>query len=68
MPEKLAVKAVRVYGLSKALLPVETNWDPEPCRTFLSKAVENLKEEVEVHCLGGFVVTMLYGLARSTFL
>ena len=27
VPEKLAVKAVRVYGLSEALLPVETGWD-----------------------------------------
>lgn len=27
MPEKLAVKAVRVYGLSKALLPVDTTRD-----------------------------------------
>ena len=25
-----------------------------------------LDEEVELHCFGGFVVTMLYGLARST--
>jgi hypothetical protein len=31
---------------------------PEPWRSFLS--------EVELHCFGGFVVTMLYGLARIT--
>jgi len=30
VPEKLAVKAVRVYGLSQALLPVETTWDQPP--------------------------------------
>jgi transcriptional regulator with XRE-family HTH domain len=30
VPEKFAVKAVRVYGLSNALLPVETAWDQAP--------------------------------------
>jgi transcriptional regulator with XRE-family HTH domain len=30
VPEKLAVKAVRIYGLSQALLPVETAWDQAP--------------------------------------
>ena len=30
------------------------------------KVDENLQEDVALHCLGGFVVTMLYGLARST--
>ena len=25
-----------------------------------------MEEEVELHCLGGFVVTMLYGLERPT--
>jgi len=39
---------------------------PEPWRSFLSEVDRNLKEKVELHCLGGFVVTMLYGLARST--
>jgi uncharacterized nucleotidyltransferase DUF6036 len=39
---------------------------PEPWRSFLSEVDKNLKEKVELHCLGGFVVTMLYGLARST--
>jgi transcriptional regulator with XRE-family HTH domain len=30
VPEKLAVKAVRVYGLSNSLLPVEPNWEKAP--------------------------------------
>lgn len=38
----------------------------EPWRSFLSRVDENLQEDVILHCLGGFVVTMLYGLARST--
>lgn len=38
----------------------------EPWRSFLSSVDENLQDDVALHCLGGFVVTMLYGLARST--
>lgn len=38
----------------------------EPWRSFLSSVDEDLQEDVALHCLGGFVVTMLYGLARST--
>lgn len=38
----------------------------EPWRSFLSKVDEGLQEDVVLHCLGGFVVTLLYGLARST--
>ena len=38
----------------------------EPWRSFLSRVDESLQEDVALHCLGGFVVTMLYGLARST--
>jgi len=38
----------------------------EPWRSFLSSVDENLQEDVALHCLGGFVVTMLYGLAHST--
>lgn len=39
---------------------------PEPWASFLSQVDSRLHENVELHCFGGFVVTMLYGLARST--
>jgi len=39
---------------------------PEPWASFLSQVDDHLREDVELHCLGGFVITMLYGLARST--
>src|SRR5947207_11880744 len=39
---------------------------PEPWRSFLSDIDERLTEEVELHCLGGFVITVLYELARPT--
>jgi hypothetical protein len=39
---------------------------PEPWASFLSQVDDVLSEDVELHCLGGFVVTMLYGLRRST--
>jgi hypothetical protein len=38
----------------------------EPWASFLSQVDSGLSENVELHCLGGFVVTALYGLARST--
>jgi hypothetical protein len=39
---------------------------PEPWASFLSQVDDYLDEAVELHCFGGFVVTTLYGLARST--
>jgi hypothetical protein len=39
---------------------------PEPWASFLSHLDSRLRENVELHCFGGFVVTMLYGLARTT--
>ena len=39
---------------------------PEPWASFLSQVDDRLDEDVELHCFGGFVVTMLYGLTRST--
>lgn len=39
---------------------------PQPWRSFLSETDKIIKEEVAFHCLGGFVVTMLYGFKRST--
>lgn len=38
----------------------------EPWRSFLLRVDESLRQDVALHCLGGFVVTLLYGLARST--
>jgi hypothetical protein len=39
---------------------------PEPWHSFLSDIDASLHEEVALHCLGGFVVTVLYDLARPT--
>ncbi len=39
---------------------------PEPWQSFLSDIDASLHEDVELHCLGGFVVTVLYDLARPT--
>jgi hypothetical protein len=39
---------------------------PEPWASFLSQVDDHLSEDVELHCFGGFVIMMLYGLARST--
>jgi hypothetical protein len=39
---------------------------PEPWRSFLSEIDSGLPEDVEFHCLGGFVVTVVYGLSRPT--
>jgi Nucleotidyltransferase of unknown function (DUF6036) len=39
---------------------------PEPWRSFLAEIDGRLEGAVELHCLGGFVVTMLYGLGRPT--
>lgn len=39
---------------------------PQPWQSFLSDIDATLAEDVELHCLGGFVITVLYDLARST--
>ncbi len=39
---------------------------PEPWHSFLSDIDAALTEDVEIHCLGGFVITILYGLIRPT--
>jgi len=41
---------------------------PEPWASFLSQVDDQLSEDVELHCFGGFVVTMLYGLARAQWM
>ena len=38
----------------------------EPWGAFLRDLDRELVRPVELHCLGGFVVTMLYGLTRPT--
>lgn len=39
---------------------------PEPWQTFWKEIDKAVKEPIELHCLGGFVITLLYGLERST--
>lgn len=39
---------------------------PEPWKSFFSEIDAALSEELELHCLGGFVMTVLYGLERPT--
>lgn len=39
---------------------------PEPWKAFLKALDESLREPVQLHCIGGFVVTLLYGLSRET--
>ena len=39
---------------------------PEPWRSFFAEVDSRLSEDVQLHCCGGFVVTQLYGVARTT--
>lgn len=39
---------------------------PKPWGAFLEDLDRELETPIELHCLGGFVMTMLYGLARPT--
>ena len=39
---------------------------PEPWRSFLAEVDAHLTEDVHLHCCGGFVVTQLYSVARTT--
>src|SRR6266699_1538068 len=47
-------------------MPSATRDLPSLWQNFLSEVDRRLPEPVEVHCLGGFVVTLLYGLTRTT--
>jgi hypothetical protein len=38
-----------------------SNFPPEPWKSFFSEIDASLEEEVVLHCLGGFVMTILYG-------
>ena len=39
---------------------------PEPWKSFFTEIDESLEEELALPCLGGFVMTILYGLDRPT--
>jgi hypothetical protein len=39
---------------------------PEPWRSFFAEVDAQLSAAVQLHCCGGFVVTQLYGVARTT--
>jgi Nucleotidyltransferase of unknown function (DUF6036) len=39
---------------------------PEPWRSFLRELDDRLTGEVELHCIGGFVVSLYYGIGRQT--
>jgi hypothetical protein len=39
---------------------------PEPWHSFLKELDGTLSEEFHFHCMGGFVVTFLYGFSRTT--
>ena len=39
---------------------------PEPWRGFLTDLDNLVTHDVQLHCCGGFVVTVLYGLASTT--
>lgn len=43
-----------------------SNSRPEPWKSFFGEIDASLEEEVALHCLGGFVMTVLYGLNRPT--
>jgi hypothetical protein len=38
----------------------------EPWRSFLTDLDAQLTTDIEIHCIGGFVVTQVYGLSRET--
>jgi Nucleotidyltransferase of unknown function (DUF6036) len=44
----------------------ETEEPLEPWRSFLRALDKRLGEAVELHCIGGFAITMQYGLSRAT--
>src|SRR5439155_12973853 len=62
-PTTLGVGISARIGLS---MPSATRDLPSLWQDFLSEVDRRLPEPVEVHCLGGFVVTLLYGLTRTT--
>ena len=48
-------------------MPSHTEQDPPlPWSAFLDELDQAISEPIELHCIGGFVVSLLYGLPRST--
>lgn len=48
-------------------MPIDsTSLLPEPWLEFLSELDANAVEPIDFHCLGGFVVTLVYGAERTT--
>jgi hypothetical protein len=45
---------------------MRSNRSPEPWHSFFAEIDKSLKEQVALHCLGGFVMTILYRLDRPT--
>ncbi|HVW86918.1 MAG TPA: DUF6036 family nucleotidyltransferase [Bryobacteraceae bacterium] len=45
---------------------MQHNGPPEPWHSFFAEIDKSLAEPVALHCIGGFVVAMLYGLPRPT--
>ena len=39
---------------------------PGPWHSFLVELSAQVSQEVELHCIGGFVLSMLYGMPRPT--
>ena len=39
---------------------------PLPWSAFLDELDQAISEPIELHCIGGFVVSLLYGLPRPT--
>jgi hypothetical protein len=44
----------------------ETKQIPEPWRSFLEELDQQATDETRLDCMGGFVVTVLYGFSRET--
>jgi hypothetical protein len=43
-----------------------TEQPPEPWRSFLTALDGRIADTVALHCIGGFAITMQYGLSRAT--
>lgn len=52
--------------LRLSILPGQPEFVPEPWGSFLKELDENLEETTRLDCIGGFVVTILYGMGRPT--
>lgn len=50
----------------KPIAPGESEGPPEPWASFLRALDDLLEEATTLHCIGGFVVTMQFGISRTT--